>query len=58
MVARLDGYARHFNKRSTGDQSGKANIVPDGEQKKVSATVLTVKYAEAPLHTQRHAYHD
>ena len=30
MVARLDGYAVQFNKRSTVDQSGKANIVPDG----------------------------
>jgi hypothetical protein len=28
MLARLDGYALQFNKRSTGDQSGKANIVP------------------------------
>jgi hypothetical protein len=30
MVARLDGYALQFNKRSMMDQSGKANIVPDG----------------------------
>jgi hypothetical protein len=30
MVARLDGYALQFNKRSTVDQSGKATIVPDG----------------------------
>jgi hypothetical protein len=30
MVARLDGYALQFNKRSMVDQSGKANIVPDG----------------------------
>jgi hypothetical protein len=30
MAARLDGYALQFNKRSTVDQSGKANIVPDG----------------------------
>ncbi len=30
MMARLDGYVVQFNKRSTVDQSGKANIVPDG----------------------------
>lgn len=30
MAARLDGYALQFNKRSRVDQSGKANIVPDG----------------------------
>lgn len=30
MVARLDGYALQFNKRSTVDQSGKAKIAPDG----------------------------
>jgi len=29
MVARLDGYALRFNKLSTVNQSGKANIVPD-----------------------------
>ena len=28
------------------------------ESKKVSATVLNVKYPEAPLRTQRHACHD
>jgi len=29
MGARLDGYALQFNKRSTVDQSGEANIVPN-----------------------------
>jgi hypothetical protein len=30
MVTRFDGHAFQINKRSTVDQSGKANIVPDG----------------------------
>mgnify|MGYP001198429048 CR=1 FL=1 len=30
----------------------------DAQKKKVSATILTVKYAEAPLRTQRHACHN